>query len=269
MRDLRGGNEAGRNGSSKAKSPHKLDVLFERFENLAVETWDEPTWEAFTFQELEKLAARKTDALESILESLEILGIEENRWREFIAATFLALRGWGGMVQQVEERGDRVAHPIPGGSLVEFLAVRLLLDRHSLVKTAREALDYRGPLNALRDAIKKKIEAHSSPSLEQRAFLVFQLAQILGWPANELDSLGKPEWRKLIEEIEAFSAIERRQIFHFSFERRFYRQTRTQRLGQSRDDVSGDGETQSLSQRTMHFLTTNPRPIRCRLPHLR
>ena len=99
------------------------------------------------------------------------------------------------MVQQVEERGDRVAHPIPRGSLVEFLAVRLLLDRLSLLKTEREALNYRRPLNALRDAIKKKIEAHSSPSLEQRAFLVFQLAQILGWLTNELDSLGEREWR--------------------------------------------------------------------------
>ena len=48
--------------------------------------------------------------------------------------------GWS---QQIEDRGDRVVHPVPPGSLVEFLAVRLLLDRFALAYAAREALGLR------------------------------------------------------------------------------------------------------------------------------
>src|SRR5204863_1836769 len=92
---------------------------------------------------LAEALARLDDAgagpLGSILESLAALGVAEGEWEEFLAATLLALRGWGGMVRQVEVRGDRVPRPAPGGSLVEFLAVRLLLDRFALAHTARAA----------------------------------------------------------------------------------------------------------------------------------
>ena len=71
-------------------------------------------------------------------ESLELLGVAEEEWEDFLSATLLALRGWGGMVQQVEIRGDRAVHPVPAGSLVEFLAVRLMLDRFALAYTARD-----------------------------------------------------------------------------------------------------------------------------------
>ena len=80
--------------------------------------------------------------------------MDRDEWESFISATLLALRGWGGMVRQIEVRGDRVVHPVPRGSLVEFLAVRLLLDRLALAHTAREALGYDGPLAGLRDAIR-------------------------------------------------------------------------------------------------------------------
>src|SRR5207248_2304601 len=130
--------------------------------------------------ELGRLEDGGITPLESILESFDVLGVDEGEWEEFLSATFLALRGWGGMVRQVEIRGDRAVHPIPTGSLVEFLAVRLILDRFSLAHTAREALGFTGPLSALRDEARRGIVTHWPPSVEQRAFLVFQLAQILG-----------------------------------------------------------------------------------------
>ncbi|MFI5460022.1 MAG: putative inorganic carbon transporter subunit DabA [Isosphaerales bacterium] len=70
--------------------------------------------------------------LDLIHESLVELGVTEPEWESFLSATLLALRGWGGMVQQIELRGDRVVRPVPEGSLTEFLAVRLLLDRFAL-----------------------------------------------------------------------------------------------------------------------------------------
>src|SRR5262249_11263659 len=58
-----------------------------------------------------------------------------------------------------------------------------------------------------------------------RAFLVFQLAQILGLSPDVLYRLGKRDWAFLLEEIEVFAGLERRRVFHLAFEKRFTTQT--------------------------------------------
>lgn len=176
-------------------------------------------------QELGRLADQEIEPLESIRESLDVLGVSEEEWEPFLSETLLALRGWGGMVLQVEQRGDRAVHPIPAGSLVEFLAVRLILDRFALAYTAKDALNYRGPLSALREHARGRIEVHWPPSVEQRAFLVFQLAQVFGLSPDILCRMTEAEWATLLQEIEAFSSLERRRIFHLAYEQRFRTQT--------------------------------------------
>jgi uncharacterized protein YbcC (UPF0753/DUF2309 family) len=175
--------------------------------------------------ELARLQENQTTPLEMIFESLEELGVAPDEWQAYLSATLLALRGWGGMLEQIEQRGDRVVHPIPAGSLVEFLAVRLLLERWSLALTARDALGFTGPLSELRHEARRRMIAVEPPSAEQRAFLVFQLAQVLGWAPADLHRMKAHDWSALVDEIEAFSVLERRRVLHLAFERRFYTQT--------------------------------------------
>jgi uncharacterized protein YbcC (UPF0753/DUF2309 family) len=176
-------------------------------------------------EELARIEDQKIGPLQSIHESLEILGVGEDEWEEFLSATLLALRGWGGMVRQVELRGDRVVQPVPEGSLVEFLAIRLLLDRLSIAEKAREALGYKGPLSLLREVLQIHVKPIWVPSVEQRAFLIFQLAQVFGLPPDVLHRLERSEWACLLRESERFSQVERRRVFHLAYERRFYEQT--------------------------------------------
>jgi uncharacterized protein YbcC (UPF0753/DUF2309 family) len=175
--------------------------------------------------ELCRLEDRHVGPLEAVRESLEVLGVTEAEWDDFLSATLLALRGWAGMVRFLQERGDRAVRPVPEDSLVEFLAIRLLLDRLALAHVAREALGFTGPLRELRVEMWKRLGPRWLPSAEQRAFVVFQLAQVLGWSPAELDRLGVGDWATLLEEIETFPAIERRRILHLAYERRFYTQT--------------------------------------------
>jgi uncharacterized protein YbcC (UPF0753/DUF2309 family) len=175
-------------------------------------------------QKLADWADRDVAPLEAILESLAALGVPENEWEEFISATLLALRGWAGMTRLVEERGDRAAHPIAPDSLTEMLAIRLLLDRLALQSLARDALNFTGDMAKLRDELRAQLPPHSGPSVEQRAFLVFQLAQVQAWKPAMLQRLSDVQWSKLLEEIESFSNIERRRVFHLAYERRFYAQ---------------------------------------------
>jgi uncharacterized protein YbcC (UPF0753/DUF2309 family) len=212
-------------GLAPWKLPRRDDGFYQSFCVVYGLTGGPPDpWLCGIERELRRLQEEGVSPLDSIHQSLDLLGVTEPEWEDFISFTLLALRGFGGMVRQTEVRGDRVVQPAPAGSLVEFLAVRLLLDRWALAYTARHALGYTGPLCRLRHELHKHSRGHEPPSTEQRAFLVFQLAQVLGWAPEDLHRLNQEQWCTLLREIEGFSRLERRRVFHLAYERRFYTQ---------------------------------------------
>jgi uncharacterized protein YbcC (UPF0753/DUF2309 family) len=174
--------------------------------------------------ELARLHDAGVGALEAIRQSLAVLGVPEDEWGAFVRETLLALRGWAGILRHIETRGDRVAHPIPVGSLTEFLAVRLLLERFALAEAAEEVLGYTGPLASLRDELRRRLPPPPEPSEEQRAFIVFQLAQVLGWSPDQLYRRTAEQWSELVRAIEEFGPVERRRILHLAYEKRFREQ---------------------------------------------
>ena len=161
--------------------------------------------------------------LELIQESLDLLGVGGQERGKYIEESFLALRGWAGMIQQVETRPDRVALPILAGSLDEFLAVRLLLDRCAL-RQYLEANDRSLTTRDCREAWRKELPRHETGAIQQ-AFRLFQLSQILGWSVDQLLVMGEDEWRLVQWEIHEFDALERRRLFQMAFERRFRNQS--------------------------------------------
>jgi uncharacterized protein YbcC (UPF0753/DUF2309 family) len=205
--------------------PHREEGFYRAFCAVFRQRGGPPgRWFRALTREMTRLDDEHIGPLESIRESLDILGVPEPEWDAYLSATLLALRGWAGMVHFLEQRSDRAVQPVPPDSLIEFLAVRLVLDRLALAETAREALEYTGSLNGLRDVLRQRLGLPSSLSAEQRAFPVFELAQVLGWTPLELHELTKAEWSTLVAEIEAFSTVERRRIFHQAYERRLYTQ---------------------------------------------
>jgi len=181
-------------------------------------------WQAGLADELRRLEHEDVGPRESILASLEELGVGEPEWNDFIAASLIALRGWAGLIRQNEVRADRVAIPVPQGSLVEFLAVRLILERWALRYVAKTALGFTGPLIELREAALANLYGRNGSQDVQRAFQIFQIAQVRGWSPRELLQLSRRDWAQLIDEIESFPGLERRRIFHQAFERRFRNQ---------------------------------------------
>ena len=213
-------------GFAHWKLPHREKGFFKAFCELYRQPGGPPhSWQRGLSRELTRVADSGQRPLESVLESLELLGVSESEWDDFIPATLVALRGWAGLIWQMDVRGDRVALPTPPGSLTEFLAVRLILERVALAHVARESLHYDGPLSGLRDAASTRIAKQKETSVDQRAFLVFQLAQLLGWSPPALNGLSRSEWTALVSEIETFDSLERRRMFHQAFERRFRIQT--------------------------------------------
>jgi uncharacterized protein YbcC (UPF0753/DUF2309 family) len=176
-------------------------------------------------RELARVQDAKAPPIQVVAESLVALGVAESEWDDYLARVMLSLRGWGGMIQQLEARPDRAAKPVSPGTLVEFVAVRLVLDRFAVAAAAKERLGYAGPLAGLRDELRKRVKPPAAPGAEERAFPVFRLSQVLGWAPDELDQLGPAQWRDLYQEVEAFDSVERRRVFHLAYESRFNAQS--------------------------------------------
>jgi len=172
-----------------------------------------------------RLEAEECSAEQSIADSLAAFGVSPEAQQIFVTRTLLALRGWAGMLWQLETRPDRVRHPVPPGTLTEFLAVRLILDRLAAEHTGRELLGRDVPLATLSRTVAARGQGSApgaaGPTPTQRAYLVFLLAQSHGWTPRRLAALSREQWGDLIRETEAFSGFARRRLFHRAYERRY------------------------------------------------
>lgn len=182
-------------------------------------------WLSGLREEVRRLQADGVSPLACIQESLDALGVTGEDVDDFLSATLLALRGWGGMIWHVEQRADRVHHAVPQDSLIGFLAVRLLLERFAIQAAARESLGLEGGLSTLRPELVRRLPSVQPDDDRQRAFLMFQLAQVLGWAPERLFHLKPPAWAQLFDEVEHFTSLERRRVFHLAYEHRFRVQT--------------------------------------------
>jgi uncharacterized protein YbcC (UPF0753/DUF2309 family) len=210
-------------GLAQWRLPNRDRGLYQAFLTLYRARGGPPSrWMRSLRRDLERLDDAGIGPLESIEESLQALGVGEQEQEEFLSATLLALRGWAGMIWQMETRSDRAVIAAPPGTLVEYLAVRLILERHALAEVGRTALRFAGPLNQLRKAAQAVLPRRESASVEKRAFLVFQLAQVMEWTPEELFRASKQDWSRLVREVEAFPSLERRRVFHEAYERRYY-----------------------------------------------
>ena len=180
-------------------------------------------WTKQLKSEIARLQQQCSSPAEWIADSLNALGVSSEERDEYIRATLLALRGWAGMIWQTEIRPDRVYIPSPAGTLMEFVAVRLLLDRLATEYVAVTALQWTRPLAELRSDLRRKLPTHRKVSIEQYAYRVFQCAQINGWGPATLSALTNSCWKQLIQELADFSELERRRIFHVAFERHYAR----------------------------------------------
>ncbi len=177
-------------------------------------------WQHGLAQQLWKLNYSQASPLEVISECIDLLGVPESEHEEFLTQTLLALDGWAGMIWQLESAADWVDRPVRPGSLLEFLAIRLLLDCVAAEHVARECLHFEGPLNHLADAAWARVP-HVEEIRFARTFNVFQVAQAMGWPPHVLQHLSPADWTLLVSEIEAFDELQRRRIFHEAYERRY------------------------------------------------
>ncbi len=167
---------------------------------------------------LEEEVRAERSGLESLAGSLKALGIRAIEQERFLLETALALRGWAGMVHQLELRPDRVpVWPVPA-RLVDFLAVRLLIERALLahIASARGLLPSR--LDTLREDLASSTPGATPLTVEERAFVLFHLAQLLGLDALRVGRLSADEVAKVERELVEHRERYERRWLHAAFE---------------------------------------------------
>src|SRR5437764_2934917 len=127
--------------------------------------------------------AAEWSALSSIANSLARLGVIDAECADYLSAELLALRGWAGIVRQIEERPDRVPARDLTVTLRGYLAVRLLFERAALAEAARQ-LSFGGPLSELRSSLQTRLPRSPAPTILERAWPLFQVAQLCGLDAS-------------------------------------------------------------------------------------
>ena len=144
------------------------------------------------------LQREQTTPEDSIEESLELLGVADSDRQEFITLTLLSLRGWAGMVWQMETAADWTVRPAAKGSLIEYLAVQLILERQAIAYVGREFSETNASLQSVLADAQKHLAKPQPASLQRRAFLLFQVGQMLGWQPETLLKLTQQQWSELL-----------------------------------------------------------------------
>ena len=186
----------------------------------------------------------RRNAAASIVQSLKNLQIPAGEWETYIAEMMLALKGWPGMLHQIEERPDRVLIPAPMGTLLEYTAVRLLLEEQAVAYITGRA---RLTLSDLRRM------SPSAPfkTVGMRAYSLYQGGQILGWTAQAVRT--NPA-EPLLKEIESFSSLERRRLWHLAYERRYRIKTLDALLSSGRKGTHLPRGPQAVGQASMNSI---------------
>jgi len=206
-------------GIASWSMPCRQRGLYQAFRRLYGHAgWTVESWMRPMAAELAEQSAGQ-DALQAVLDSLDRLGVTELEWEAFLTATLLALRGWAGMIRQIEVRPDRVPVHAPPALLVDFLAVRLTLERFALSYLAPDTLAWPGGLSELRAALTAELPQPTRPTTLERAWLLFEMAQIHGWGEEHVTGLDGYDVAALLQEYDRFDENERRRVMHLAYER--------------------------------------------------
>jgi uncharacterized protein len=156
-----------------------------------------------------------TEGEELVMECLASLDVAEPDFEAMLRAELLALPGWAGMMHRLEQEPQLAPHDIVPCSLMDFLAVRLVL---TLV--AVRAID--GSARGWKQGFPEAVSGETQALVQ--ASQIFEAARVCGFRFEQLQALSDANFQLLQSEVLAFEELERRRVWHLAYERRHERQ---------------------------------------------
>ena len=154
------------------------------------------------------------DATSAVQGMLATLFVDESDWESVIEAELLAMPGWAGLMHQLELDPALAPHePIPA-SLLDFLAVRLLL---VIAATS----------SAITDTKRWRVRLDEQADLEARRLTLtaqlFEASQLAGYGPRKLGEWTATQLEDFHRSVSLFDEWERRRVWHTAYELRHER----------------------------------------------
>ncbi|MEZ6089929.1 MAG: DUF2309 domain-containing protein [Pirellulaceae bacterium] len=201
--------------------PHRDEGFAQAFARLYAHPLTvNPNWMQGIRNALAEIPQGKFDPLDSIVRSLAAQGVAADQFDQAIRTSLLTLRGWAGMVWQAETNASSIVRPIRSGSLVEYLAIRLIVENLAIADIGARHFGER-EIVRIAERGRQQWQRRARVSIDEQTFTIFQLAQAGGWTPEQLSSMSSAQWTCLAEEIDAFHAIQRRRLLHAAYERHY------------------------------------------------
>lgn len=167
--------------------------------------------------DMARVAVGALDARAAVDASLAALGVECDAIEPWLLATALALPGWAGMFARLERHPED--HPGgPPARLLEFLAVRLLLERHAVARAAAAAGVPHGW-----SALTALAAATTPVPTPVAASRLWHLSLAAGWTPAQVTALTAAELAALWTACAACTDTARRRTFLDAYERTYRR----------------------------------------------
>lgn len=173
-------------------------------------------------------ARQRMTATDVVLQHLQHYGLAEAEWDALLTAELLALPGWAGLMRRLEEDPSLAPHEQVPCSLMDFLAVRLTLGQVAAENAWQSQLTGRAhqqTRGSLQQVWRTLPPPAATPEAEQMAAAaqLFDVAQLLGLSAGQINSLSAAEFNRFAEEVRSFDELERRRLWHLAYELRHER----------------------------------------------
>ncbi|MGX2031042.1 DUF2309 domain-containing protein [Methylocaldum gracile] len=149
--------------------------------DLSLGLCDFPDWR-------ETVSALPEQAVDAVHAELIRIGLPENRWETYLERLALELPGWSGIINWRQHHPDYEANREAPASLMDYLAIRLVLDRLAIEGLCREIWGIAGTLPSLR----AYFERNPSEFLVRHALCQGRLPEYLADCAQQLVAESSP-----------------------------------------------------------------------------
>ena len=178
-----------------------------------------PDWAKSLKEELKRVRRDSMTAIDVLEESLQYFEVCDDQIDDFITQTAMVLPGWSGLINQLEKGNSDGSISVPQGTLLEFISIRVLLDRLAMIHACKaHNIDVR--IKRIGERRNPFVPRHSTEECDV-GFLVFQVVKRMGLLPETIRSICQSDWSKLVDETVAFDSMARRRLLHAAYERNY------------------------------------------------
>jgi hypothetical protein len=181
-----------------------------------------PGWLHALGERMQAWQSADVGAEDAALELLEELGVEVEEYDDFIEHTLLQLPGWAGMFHKLEQAPGPIGRSRGKIDLIDYLAVRLALDRFAFVDVAAR-LGHAGPPAAIRRFC-AGLPTIAPPELRgphDTAWPLFLLAQFAGVAAPAIRDAKRSTIDAIVGFLDRLGDTARTRLWHEAYEHHY------------------------------------------------